>query len=296
MKESMVSPAIAKALDKTEQAVQALSVTKLVSEVAIDSGESLITLIQSKLGTGQVHGIMLFTCTGTLPSDMQTTVDGITVSGYGEGLVEANGYYQTLYYRDTSGNIFTAHKNYSANAWGTWHALALKTDFKYRHAISQASVVNKTHISEAIEACYSAGYRGAVAIEFYRTDQGIATGTLYYNMTSNKYGAGILTSYYNDTLYSVIVNNGTVNFDRLVPSLPVNGAFSTSNENGYTLPGVTSVYLSRTISGTALSGWFTLLVDGDMGSHLNQTLMNANYIIRRSYEGSTWSAWTVKAL
>lgn len=128
---------ITDAVNAQNQAIQTLSETKLVSEASIDSGESLITLLQNKLGTGQVRGVMLFTCTGTLPSDMQTTVDGVTVSGYGGGLVEANGYYQTLYYRDTSGNIFTAHKVYNANAWGTWHALALKSDIDAKASFSE---------------------------------------------------------------------------------------------------------------------------------------------------------------
>lgn len=108
----------------TNQALSTLSETKIVNDDSITSGESLISLVQSKIGTGATHGVLLFTCNGTLPTDMETTVDGVSVGTYGNGLVEANGYYQTLYYRDTAGNIFTAQKAHNANAWGTWRALA----------------------------------------------------------------------------------------------------------------------------------------------------------------------------
>lgn len=86
---------------------------------------------------------------------------------------------------------------------------------KYRHNISGASVITTTHISNAITACANAGYHGGVAIEFYRTDQSIVTGTLYYNLTSALYGAGVLTSYYNDYMYSVFCVNGTITMKRL---------------------------------------------------------------------------------
>ena len=86
---------------------------------------------------------------------------------------------------------------------------------KYRHNISGASVITTTHISEAITACSTAGYKGTVAIEFYRTDQNIVTGTLWFNMTSGTYGAGILTSYYNDYLQSVFDVNGTITMKRI---------------------------------------------------------------------------------
>lgn len=88
---------------------------------------------------------------------------------------------------------------------------------KYRHNITNQSVITTTHISDAIAACASAGYRGDVAIEFYRTDQSIVTGTLWYNLTSAAYGAGVLTSYYNDFIKSVFVVNSVVTMKTLAP-------------------------------------------------------------------------------
>jgi len=86
---------------------------------------------------------------------------------------------------------------------------------KYRHSITNQSVITTSHISDAISACATSGIRGSVAIEFYRTDQSICVGTLWYNITSATYGAGILTSYYNDYLQSVFCVNGTFTMKRI---------------------------------------------------------------------------------
>lgn len=113
-----------------QNAIQTLSETKLVSDTSIISGESLANIVASKLGTGaNAHGFLLFTCLGTLPTDIPSTIDGISVSGYGQGWVEVNGYYHTAYYHTPEGNVFTGLKAHNSTSF-VWNALELKSSIK----------------------------------------------------------------------------------------------------------------------------------------------------------------------
>lgn len=82
----------------------------------------------------------------------------------------------------------------------------------YRHNITGHSSITTTDITDFLTAYTN---YGAVAVDFYRTDNQNIVGSMFYCRTNVNYGAGILVSYYDDGLKQVLCSGGTVTIKKV---------------------------------------------------------------------------------
>ena len=184
--------------------LNALNSNITTSKRNIESGDSLVGLIASLIGTGaDLHKFLLFTCTGTRPTDLPAKIDGIDVTNYGQGWVEANGYYHTAYYRDTYGDVFTANKTYIESSW-TWSAVSTIKRHPLIYSVTTAAEIpTATEIQNFFTG--NQGITGAIVVNFVYGNT--VRSTLYYCAASYAYGAGFMVSYYGSSWYKVKVAN-----------------------------------------------------------------------------------------
>lgn len=90
--------------------------------------------------------------------------------------------------------------------------------------------------------------------------------------------------------------SGLPTLTQVAQNLPVTGSFSTAVENQYISPGVTAVYVNRTLNSVAVNQWMVLIVAGSTANHLQQILLAGGKLFTRWYESGTWSAWTGGAI
>lgn len=150
-----------------------------------------------------MHGLILYTCSGSLPTDIPSIIDTVPVGSYGQGWIEANAYYHTAYYRDTSGNVFTAVKTHSGTSWN-WTAVIPKSRMAITYSCTTAAEI-PTAAELNTFFTDNASLEGSIIINFVFNNT--IRSTLYYSAASSAYGAGILVSYYNSSWYKVRVSN-----------------------------------------------------------------------------------------
>lgn len=210
------------AITSNSTAIANLSETRIVSDVQIGSGESIIDLIASKIGSGgDLHGFLLFTCAGTLATDIPSTIDGISVGAYGQGWAEANGYYHSAYYRTTDGNVYTAHKVHSGTSW-TWYNLNT-TPMAITPTVPSG-------ITLAYNGCYRVGNMIVISARLTNSN-GFSVGTLLENFPMPK-GSTVVSD---GSAVVAVSNNRNKNITII----------RNSGNKGY-------IYLAETISDTTL--------------------------------------------
>ena len=84
------------------------------------------------------------------------------------------------------------------------------TTFRTRMQIGSNDIPTTSSLSLLFNSLESEGLKGSVIVDFRQTGEDVIRSTLFYSAVNDKYGAGIIVSYYNDSFYKVKNANGTI--------------------------------------------------------------------------------------
>ena len=76
--------------------------------------------------------------------------------------------------------------------------------------IGSNDIPTTSSLSLLFNSLESEGLKGSVIVDFRQTGEDVIRSTLFYSAVNDKYGAGIIVSYYNDSFYKVKNANGTI--------------------------------------------------------------------------------------
>lgn len=93
-------------------------ITTAVKQLEVTASDSLATFA-NQYYNGYSFGLVLFTCAGNLATDMPSSANK-----YGNGFIDASGYYHSAWYYADDHKLYIGRKVFSATSW-TWYSVQL---------------------------------------------------------------------------------------------------------------------------------------------------------------------------
>ena len=89
-----------------------------IERLEVSATDNLATYTNSFFN-GYNCGLILFTCAGSLATDMPSSANV-----YGNGFINASGYYHSAWYHANNGVLYIGSKRYNQTTW-TWKCVTL---------------------------------------------------------------------------------------------------------------------------------------------------------------------------